>query len=201
MNRLAVLVSGNGSNLQAIIDACADGRLPDTQVVVVVSNHREAFALERAQAHGIPALVHPLYPYRRDGRLRSQYDADLAELLRPYRPDAVVLAGWMHILSMEFLHHYPARVLNIHPALPGTFPGMHAIEKAYEAYQCGEITHTGVMVHLAPDEGVDVGPVVAQCVVPIYLGESLVELEERVHQTEHELYVTAINTLLAQLVK
>ena len=201
MNRLAVLVSGNGSNLQAIIDACADGRLPDTQVVVVVSNHREAFALERAQAHGIPALVHPLYPYRRDGRLRSQYDADLAELLRPYRPDVVVLAGWMHILSMEFLHHYPARVLNIHPALPGTFPGMHAIEKAYEAYQCGEITHTGVMVHLAPDEGVDVGPVVAQCVVPIYLGESLAELEERVHQTEHELYVTAINTLLAQLVK
>jgi phosphoribosylglycinamide formyltransferase 1 len=199
MNRLAVLVSGNGSNLQAIIDACTDGRLQDTRVVVVVSNHREAFALERAKTHGIPALCHPYYPYRRDGLPRSRYDADLAELLRPYRPDVIILAGWMHILGMEFLRHYPARVLNIHPALPGTFPGMHAIDRAYEAYQHGEITHTGVMVHLAPDEGVDVGPVVAQCEVPIYPGEPLEELEARVHQAEHSLYITAIAKLLAQL--
>ncbi|MHB1354952.1 MAG: phosphoribosylglycinamide formyltransferase [Anaerolineae bacterium] len=199
MNRLAVLVSGNGTNLQAIIDACADGRLPDTQVVVVVSNHREVFALERAKTYNIPALYHPFYPYRRDGLPRSQYDADLADLLRPYQVDVIILAGWMHIFGMEFLRHYPARVLNIHPALPGTFPGMHAIDRAYEAFQRGEITHTGVMVHLAPDEGVDVGPVVAQCDVPINPGESLAELEDRVHQAEHSLYITAIAKLLAQL--
>jgi phosphoribosylglycinamide formyltransferase 1 len=199
VKRLAVLVSGNGSNLQAIIDACENGRLPDAQVVVVISNHREAFALERAKTHGIPALYHPYYPYRRDGLPRSQYDADLADLLGPFQPDIIILAGWMHILGMNFLRHYPARVLNIHPALPGTFPGMHAIERAYEAYQRGEITHTGVMVHLAPDEGVDVGPVVAQAEVQINPGETLAELEERVHQVEHSLYITAIARLLTQL--
>jgi phosphoribosylglycinamide formyltransferase-1 len=197
MKRLAVLVSGNGSNLQAIIDACNDGRLPDAQVVVVVSNHREAFALERARSHDIPALVHAFYPYRRDNLPRRQYDADLAELLRPYHPDAIILAGWMHVLGMEFLKHYPARVLNIHPALPGAFPGMHAIERAYEAYRRGEITQTGVMVHLAPDEGVDVGPVVLQREVLISPDDTLEMLEERVHEVEHELYVEAIAKLLA----
>jgi len=199
VNRLAVLVSGNGSNLQAIIDACEDGRLPDTRVVVVVSNHRDAFALERARKHHIPAVCHPLYPYRQQGRPRSAYDADLAALLEPYQPDLVVLAGWMHILSMAFLQHYSGRVLNIHPALPGTFPGTHAIERAYEAFQRGEIDHTGVMVHYAPDEGVDVGPVILQCDVPIYPSDSLADLEARIHKTEHVIYVRAIASVLAQL--
>jgi len=192
MNRLAVLVSGRGTNLQAIIEATESGRLPDTAVVVVVSNRKAAYGLQRAKAHGISTIYHPLGPYRRDGRSRQEYDADLAEKLRPYRADLVVLAGWMHVFTMAFLRHYPGRVLNIHPALPGTFPGTQAIERAYQAFRRGEIDHTGVMVHLVPGEGVDVGPVVVQQSVPIYTTDSLEELEERIHGVEHEIYVQAI---------
>jgi len=199
VNHLAVLVSGNGSNLQAIMDACREGRLPSTEVAVVVSNHRDAYALERARRQNIPAIYFPLFPYSQSGRSRSEYDADLAALLEPYHPELVILAGWMHILSMAFLKHFPGRVLNIHPALPGTFPGMHAIERAYDAFQRGEIDHTGVMVHLAPDEGVDVGPVVLQREVPIYRTDSLEDLEARIHAVEHEIYVQAIAKVLAQL--
>ncbi len=195
MNYLAVLVSGNGSNLEAIIEACESGYLPETRVSVVVSNHKDAYALVRAQKHGIPILYHPLLPYRKAGKTREEYDADLARKLGAYPVDLVIQAGWMHILSVAFLRHYP-RMLNIHPALPGTFPGMHAIERAYEAFQRGEIEHTGVMVHSVPDEGVDVGPVVLQEVVPINAQDTLEDLEARVHAVEHRLYVRAIAQVL-----
>lgn len=196
MNRLAVLISGSGTNLQAILDACASGDLRDTQVAVVASNRIAAYGLQRAQAHGVPTLYHPLKPYRDAGRSREEYDADLAAKLAPYAVDLVCLAGWMHVLSMGFLRHYPQRVINIHPALPGAFPGMHAIERAYEAFQRGEITHTGVMVHYAPDEGVDVGPVIVQRTVPIYPDDTLETLEARIHATEHVLYIEAIRQVL-----
>lgn len=196
MNRLAVLISGSGTNLQAILDACASGDLPDTQVVVVVSNRIAAYGLQRAKACGVPTLYHPLKPYRDAGRPREEYDADLAAKLAPYAVDLVCLAGWMHVFSMAFLKHYPQRVINIHPALPGAFPGMHAIERAYEAYRRGEISHTGVMVHYAPDEGVDVGPVIVQRVVPICPDDTLETLEARIHATEHALYIEAIRQVL-----
>ena len=190
--RLAVLISGNGTNLQAIIDACESGALPNTRVAVVVSNRKAAYGLERAAAHGIPTIYHPLRPYRVAGRSREEYDADLAALLAPYAVDLVVQAGWMHLFSMAFLKHYPGRVLNIHPALPGAFPGMHGIEEAYEAYRRGEINHTGVMIHRVPDEAVDEGPVVGCRVVPIYPDDTLASLEARVHAVEHVLYVETI---------
>jgi formyltetrahydrofolate-dependent phosphoribosylglycinamide formyltransferase len=196
MNYLAVLVSGYGSNLQAIIEACESGALPDTRVSVVVSNHKDAYALKRAEAHNIPTIYHPLRPYRQAGRSREEYDADLARKMGAYPVDLVIQAGWMHILSMAFLRHYSGRVLNIHPALPGTFPGMQAIERAYEAFQKGEITQTGVMVHAVPDEGVDVGPVILQEVVPIYPQDTLQDLEARVHAVEHRFYVQAIAKVL-----
>jgi phosphoribosylglycinamide formyltransferase-1 len=192
---LAVLVSGYGSNLQAILDACATGRLP-ARVAVVVSNRREAYGLERARRAGVPALYHPLKPYISSGRSRAEYDADLANLLRPYAPAWVVLAGWMHVLSDAFLRHFPNRVVNLHPALPGQFPGVNAIARAYEAYQRGEIEGTGVMVHLVPDEAVDAGPVVATAPVPIFPTDTLADLEARVHQTEHDLLVSALLSLL-----
>jgi formyltetrahydrofolate-dependent phosphoribosylglycinamide formyltransferase len=195
VKRLAVLISGNGSNLQAILDAVASGRLPGVSVAVVVSNRKDAYGITRAQQAGVPVIYHPLLPYRRAGKSREEYDADLADLLAPYEIDLVVLAGWMHILSMAFLRRFP-RVLNIHPALPGTFPGAHAIEEAWAAYQRGEIDHTGVMVHLAPDEGVDSGPVVCQQTVPIRPEDTLETLEERIHTVEHCLYVEAIATVL-----
>lgn len=196
MNRLAVLISGSGTNLQAILDACASGDLPDTQVAVVVSNRIAAYGLQRAKACGVPTLYHPLKPYRDAGRPREEYDADLAAKLAPYAVALVCLAGWMHVFSMAFLKHYPQRVINIHPALPGAFPGMHAIERAYEAYRRGEISHTGVMVHYAPDEGVDVGPVIVQRVVPICPDDTLETLEARIHATEHALYIEAIRQVL-----
>lgn len=193
--RLVVLISGSGTNLQAIIDACEAGRLP-ARVVAVVSNRKAAYGLERARRHGIPTVYHPLKPYRDAGRSRQEYDADLAEIVARYAPDWVVLAGWMHILSMAFLSRFPDRVINLHPALPGQFPGTHAIQRAYEAYRRGEITHTGVMVHRVPDEGVDVGPVVAQARVPIYPDDTLETLEARVHATEHRLLVEALKQLI-----
>jgi formyltetrahydrofolate-dependent phosphoribosylglycinamide formyltransferase len=120
-----------------------------------------------------------------------QYDADLAGVVSSYEPDLIVLAGWMHVLSPAFLDRYPLRVLNLHPALPGQFAGTHAIARAYEAFQRGEIDTTGVMVHWVVPE-VDAGPVVASARVPIYLTDSLDDLEARVHATEHRLLVEAI---------
>ncbi len=192
MVRLAVLISGHGSNLQALIDACERGDLAGAEIAVVVSNRKAAYGLERARQAGIPTVYHPLAPYHAAGRSRAEYDADLAAILEGYGVDWVIQAGWMHILSDAFLRRFPDHVLNLHPALPGQFPGTHAIERAYEAAQRGEIDHTGVMVHLVPDEAVDAGPVVVQEEVPIHPGESLEELEARVHTVEHRLLVEAV---------
>ncbi|MEI2688392.1 MAG: phosphoribosylglycinamide formyltransferase [Anaerolineae bacterium] len=192
--RLAVLISGSGSNLQAIIDAMAAGRLA-AQIGVVVSNRREAFGLVRAARAGIPRLYFPYKPYKDAGRPREQYDADLAEQVAACAPDLVVLAGWMHVLSPAFLDRFPGRVLNLHPALPGQFAGTHAIQRAYEAFQQGEIDQTGAMVHWVVPE-VDAGPVLASVQVPIYPGDSLEELEARMHAAEHRLLIEAIEAAL-----
>ena len=199
MPKIAVLISGFGSNLQAIIDAIADGRLPGVEIAVVVSNRKAAYGLQRARRAGLPALYFPLKPYRDAGRSRREYDADLARVLRDeYGVEWVVLAGWMHLFSMEFLRHFPNRVVNLHPALPGAFPGTHAIERAWEAYRRGEIEHTGVMIHLVPDEEVDAGPVVVQEQVPIYPDDTPETLEARIHDTEHRLFVVALHKLLCE---
>ena len=194
--RIVVLISGNGSNLQAMIDACASGRIP-AQIVFVVSNHREAYGLVRAQLAGIATAYHPLKPYRDAGRGRCRYDADLADLVAAKRPDWVALAGWMHLLGMSFLSRFPGRVINLHPALPGQYPGAGAIVRAYEAYQRGEISCTGAMIHLVPDEGCDTGPTIMTQHVPIVPEDTLESLEERVHRAEHRLYVEALRRLIA----
>ncbi len=197
MTRIAVLISGFGSNLQAIIDSVAAGQLPGVEIAVVVSNRKAAYGLERAQQAGIPTEYRPLKAYRDAGRSRQEYDADLATLLcERYRVEWVVQAGWMHLLSMAFLQRFRDRVINLHPALPGMFPGMQSIERAWEAYQRGDIKCTGVMIHLVPDEAVDEGPVVAQQLVPIYPEDTLQALEARVHCTEHRLLVQALHGLL-----
>lgn len=193
--RLAVFVSGSGSNLQAIIDAIR-ARLLEAEIVLVVSNRKAAFGLERAQKAGIPTLYFPLKPYRDANRSREEYDADLAHKVREFKPDYVVLAGWMHIFSREFIKHFPYRVVNLHPALPGQFPGKDSIAEAFAAFQRGEIKHTGIMVHLAPDERVDVGPVLATREVPIYPSDSLETLQKRMHQAEHQLLVQTLDRLI-----
>jgi formyltetrahydrofolate-dependent phosphoribosylglycinamide formyltransferase len=191
--RLIVCISGSGSNLQAILDAIAEGRLP-AEVVLVVSNRKAAFGLVRAEQAGIPALYFPRQPYTSAGKSRETYDADLAQRLREYSPDLIVLAGWMHIFSPEFLCLFPNQVINLHPALPGMFGGLHAIERAYEAYRSGEIAQSGCMIHYAIPE-VDAGTVIAQTVVPIEPGDTVEAFEERMHVAEHTLIVEALGQL------
>jgi phosphoribosylglycinamide formyltransferase-1 len=187
---LVVLISGHGTNLQAILDACASGEL-NAQVVAVISNKPDAYGLERARRSNVLAIAKPK-PKNQD---RRDYDAELADLTAAFQPDWTVLAGWMRVLSSAFLDRFPQRVINLHPALPGTFPGTHAIERAYEAYQRGEIDRTGVMVHLVPDEGVDTGPVLAQAEVEINAADTLESLEARIHQTEHHLLLETLKAL------
>ena len=194
-SRLVVLISGNGSNLQAILDACKSGEL-NAQVVSVVSNKADAYGLTRAKKVGVDTIHFP----KLENESRQEYDARLADYVSTCLPDYVILAGWMRILSSSFLSSFPNRVVNLHPALPSTFPGTHAIERAFEAYQRGEIDHTGIMVHLVPDEGVDNGPVLATEIVPINKDDTLEILEARVHETEHTLLVKTIKTLLEKSV-
>lgn len=189
--RLVVLASGSGSNLQAILDACAGDRLA-AAVVGVVSDQPTARALERARAAGVPATLLE----RRPGEARAGYDTRLTDIVAAASPDWVVLAGWMRILTMKFLGAFPNRVVNLHPARPGELPGTRAIERAYEEFRRGERTSTGVMVHLVPDEGVDDGPVLATADVPILDGDSFDDLATRVHATEHELLVTTLCSLV-----
>jgi phosphoribosylglycinamide formyltransferase-1 len=198
MTRIAILVSGFGSNLQAILDAIEGGDLPGVEAALVVSNRKEAYGIKRAVKRGVPAIYFPLAPYSASGRPRQEYDADLGAILRAFDVTWVVMAGWMHVLSDAFLSHFPSRVVNLHPALPGTFPGTHAIQRAYEAYQKGEITKTGVMVHLVPDEGVDVGPVVLREEAPIGPADTVDDLEARIHSVEHRLLVQALYNLLCK---
>ncbi|SRR5581483_378588 len=189
--RLVVLISGNGSNLQAILDACASGEL-NASVVSVISNKADAYGLVRAKDAGIESIYFP----KLENESRRDYDTRLANYITIKLPDYIILAGWMRILSNHFLSVFPNGVINLHPALPGMFPGTHAIQRAFAAYQRGEIDHTGVMVHLVPDEGVDNGPVLATEIIPIHPDDTLEFLEARVHQTEHQLLVHTLKSLL-----
>lgn len=190
-SRLVVLISGNGSNLQAILDACATGEL-SASVVSVLSNKADAYGLVRARTAGVEAIHFP----KLETESRRDYDSRLADYVTSKLPDYIILAGWMRILTSAFLDHFPNRVINLHPALPGMFPGTHAIERAYEAFKRNQIGHTGVMVHLVPDEGVDNGPVLASQIVPIQHSDTLESLETRVHEVEHVLLVDTLKTIL-----
>lgn len=187
--RLVVLVSGSGSNLAAILDACADGRL-DARVVLVVSNRPDAYALTRAKDVGILGFV----VARQAGEERADYDARLVAMLEPFEPDLVVLAGWMRILTPTFVGRFP--VINLHPALPGTFPGANAIDEAFAAWEAGEISESGVMVHWVPDAGVDDGPVIVSRSVPFVPDDTRELFEARLHSVEHSAIVEAIGLAL-----
>lgn len=188
--RLVVLISGTGSNLQAILDACATGQL-NAQIVAVISNKADAYGLERARRADVATEVKLKYK----AQDRRDYDRELADLAARYQPDYIILAGWMRLLSLTFLSRFSGRVINLHPALPGTFAGTHAIERAFEAFQAGQISSGGVMVHYVLDESVDNGPVIAQRAVPILPEDTLEVFEARMHACEHVLLVTALQSL------
>lgn len=180
--RIAVLASGSGTNLQAIIDSCNSGFIPG-KVVVVLSNNEDAYALVRAKKAGIDAFyINPKdFPSRRD------YDMKLSEIIDTYNADLIAMAGYMLLLSKEFINKYPYKIMNIHPALCPSFPGTHAIRDAFEY----RVKVTGVTVHFA-DEGMDTGPIILQYPVFIEEDDTLESLEEKIHKVEHKLYPLAI---------
>ena len=190
-------ISGNGSNLQAIIDAIKSAFL-NASIVLVISNKGGVRGLTLAENAGIPTLTFPLKPYRDAGKTRLEYDIDLAARISEQKPDLVILAGFMHILLAEFLSRFPSIFINLHPALPGQFDGAHAIERAYADFKAGKIDHTGVMVHHVIAE-VDQGAPLLIEEVPILEGDSLEDLEARIHIVEHRLIVAAAKKFLNEL--
>ncbi len=194
MKKIAVFISGNGGNLQALIDATRRGALP-VEIALVVSNRKDAYGLVRAQAAGIPTLYFPLKPYTDSGRSRAAYDADLAAQVIPYGMDLIVLAGWMHIFTPAFMTPIKTRAINLHPALPGQFPGAHAIQDQFEAYTRGEITEGGCMVHDVIAE-LDAGPVVGQTMVPFLPDDTLEAFSARLHAAEHRLLVACVGQVV-----
>jgi formyltetrahydrofolate-dependent phosphoribosylglycinamide formyltransferase len=195
--RVAVLISGSGSNLQALIDASRDHIL-NAEIVLVVSNRKAAFGLERAKNAGIETLYFPLKPYRDAGRSREEYDSDLASSIAEFKPDLLVCAGWMHIDSGALIDRFPGRIINLHPALPGEFPGAHGIEDAFNAWQRGEISRSGCMVHHVIRD-LDAGKPIATLEVPFEAGDTFETYANKIHKAEHEIIVQATKITLEKL--
>ena len=179
---IVVLISGNGSNLQALIDAAARGELP-VDIRAVISNRPAAYGLERARRAGIPAVVvnHGDYPDR------AAFDAALQQAIDAYQPGLVVLAGFMRILTPEFVAHYHGRMLNVHPSLLPAFRGLDTHRRALEA----GVKEHGVSIHFVTAE-LDGGPVVAQEKIPVLPGDDAESLAQRVQAAEHILYPRVI---------
>lgn len=197
--RLAVLASGDGSNLQAILDACASGDL-DATVVCVLSDNPNAGALARAVAARVPHVLVQRRPEARGATFdRQAWDVSLAGAVVKTSPDFVILAGFMRLLSGSFLDCFPQRVINLHPARPGELPGLNAIERAFAQFVAGTRATSGVMVHLVPDEGVDDGPVLATVDVPLHRGDTLELFAARMHAAEHQLLVTTLARLVEEV--
>jgi len=180
--RLAVLASGRGSNLQAIIDAVGRGELP-VKLVLVLSDNPRAQALERARTAGIPTVV----VRREDYRSRRDFNLEILRWLRRYQVDLVALAGYMRVLSPEVVRAYPNRIMNIHPSLLPAFPGLEAQRQALEY----GVKVTGCTVHFV-DEGVDTGPIIIQRAVPVREDDTVESLSGRILEQEHQIYPEAI---------
>jgi phosphoribosylglycinamide formyltransferase-1 len=194
--RIVVLASGEGGNFQALIDAIEEHRIEGARIAALICDVPGARCVDRAVRHAIPAYVLPAPAgARRGSPERIAYDEQLAAIAKSFGAERILLLGWMRLLSQAFLGHFPGKVINLHPALPGMFPGTHAIERAFEAFQRGKIGRTGVMLHLVPDEGVDSGPVLGIAEVPILREDTIESLEERVHDTEHREVVALVRDL------
>ncbi len=177
--RLAVFVSGSGSNLQAIIDA----KVPTVEIALVFSNNPNAYAIERIKKYGISSLVidHSGYSSRED------YEKEILRSIESYNIDLIALAGFMRILSPYFVSRFKNRIMNLHPALLPAFAGINSVKRALEY----GVKYTGCTVHFV-DEGVDTGPIILQSVVPIFENDTEDSLLERIHEEEHRIYPEAI---------
>jgi phosphoribosylglycinamide formyltransferase-1 len=180
--RLGVLVSGSGTNFQAIIDRIERGELP-AKIACVISNKADAYALVRAEKHGIPAIVHENghFPERR------LYDAATVEILRSHNVDLVILAGFMRIVTHVMVDAFPNAIINIHPALLPSFPGLHAQQQALDY----GVRFSGCTVHFV-DCGTDTGPIILQTVVPVEQNDTEESLSARIQKAEHNTFAEAI---------
>jgi len=181
--RIVVLISGSGSNLQAIMDGISQGDI-NGQIVAVISNRADAYGLQRAESAGISAhsLDHKLYPDR------DSFDQALLKLIDQHQPDLLLLAGFMRILTADFVRHYQGRMMNIHPSLLPLYKGLNTHQRAIEA---GDAEH-GCTVHFVTEE-LDGGPLIIQARTPVQPDDDASALQQRVHQLEHRIYPVAVS--------
>ncbi len=179
---IGVLVSGSGTNLQAIIDQCAVGAI-NGRVVCVISNKADAYALERAKKHDIQAI----HLNHRDFSSREEFDASVVATLKAHGVQLVVLAGFMRIITEVLINAFPHAIMNVHPALLPAFPGLHAQQQALDY----GVRYSGCTVHFV-DGGCDTGPIILQSVVPVLAEDTETTLSERIHHEEHRLYPAAV---------
>lgn len=185
--KIAVLVSGNGSNLQSIVDAIESGTL-NAEIVCVVSNNPEAYALTRAKKHGIPCEIHDNSRFKS----RKEYDLALVAILQSYNVSLIVLAGFMRILSEVMVTAFPNAIMNIHPALLPSFPGLHAQQQALDY----GVKFSGCTVHFV-DAGTDTGPIILQAVVPVEQNDTDGTLSARIQKEEHRLFPEALRLFVS----
>lgn len=190
MKNLVILISGNGSNLQCVIDAINEGQI-DYNISLVISNCKNAYGLERAKKANISSLY---LPFRRKEEERKDYDEKLSNEIKKHNPSYIFCLGFLHILSEGFVNQFQNKLINLHPSLPCTFVGLDCIQKQYNAMIKGEIHECGVMCHYV-DSGVDTGKVIAIKKIDIDTRQTLKTFEANIHNAEHELVVEVLKSL------
>lgn len=184
--RIGVLLSGRGSNFEALAESVSAGRIPNAEIAIVISNQPQALGLKRAEARGIPARMIPS-----KGLQREVYDRQVAAVLQEHKVDLICLAGYMRLLSPYFVAAFPQKILNIHPSLLPAFPGLEAQKQALEH----GVKFAGCTVHFV-DENLDAGPIILQAVVPVLDGDDEHALAERILKEEHRIYSEAVKIIL-----
>ena len=184
--RIAVLLSGRGSNFEALAESVSAGRIPNAEIAIVISNKPDAAGLEKAKARKIPART-----IASKGLEREVYDRQVAAVLQEYKVDLICLAGYMRLLSPYFIAAFPQRILNIHPSLLPAFPGLESQKQALEH----GVKFAGCTVHFV-DENLDAGPIILQAVVPVLDSDDEHALSERILKEEHRIYSEAVKIVL-----
>jgi phosphoribosylglycinamide formyltransferase 1 len=184
--RIGVLLSGRGSNFEALAEGVSAGRIPNAEIAIVISNQPDALGLKKAEARGIPARMIPS-----KGLQREAYDRQVAAVLQEHKVDLICLAGYMRLLSPYFVATFPRKILNIHPSLLPSFPGLEAQKQALEH----GVKFAGCTVHFV-DENLDAGPIVLQSVVPVLDTDDEASLSERILKEEHRIYSEAARIIL-----
>jgi phosphoribosylglycinamide formyltransferase 1 len=184
--RIGVLLSGRGSNFEALADSVSAGRIPGAEIAVVISNQPDALGLKKAEARGIPARMIPS-----KGLQREAYDRQVTAVLEEYKVELICLAGYMRLLSPYFVSAFPQKILNIHPSLLPSFPGLESQKQALEH----GVKFAGCTVHFV-DENLDAGPIIQQAVVPVLDSDNEETLSERILKEEHRAYSEAVKLIL-----